>query len=206
VQRPRRLDYVGIKLFGDDGKPCGECRFIGLYTHTAYRANPGSIPMLRCKVVNVRARAGLAPGGHAAKQLENILDTYPRDELLQIDEQALFDQAMQHDYSAVIQWLETQCERAALDPEGIEDPDRIGRHVGEEIRRVDVLAADGLGGSAVVASQVEVMALPNFTESTPLARDERSPLVVLAVTTTKAIELAGASAVGPLSFVMHPGT
>jgi cytochrome P450 len=32
---------------------------------------------------------------------------------------ALFDQAMQHDYSAVIAWLETQCERAALDPEGI---------------------------------------------------------------------------------------
>jgi len=31
----------------------------------------------------------------------------------------LFDQAMQHDYSAVITWLETQCERAALDPEGI---------------------------------------------------------------------------------------
>jgi cytochrome P450 len=31
----------------------------------------------------------------------------------------LFDQAMQHDYSAVIQWLETQCERAALDPAGI---------------------------------------------------------------------------------------
>jgi cytochrome P450 len=31
----------------------------------------------------------------------------------------LFDQAMQHDYSAVIQWLETQCERSALDPEGI---------------------------------------------------------------------------------------
>jgi cytochrome P450 len=26
---------------------------------------------------------------------------------------------MQHDYSAVIEWLETQCERAALDPEGI---------------------------------------------------------------------------------------
>jgi len=31
----------------------------------------------------------------------------------------LFDQAMQYDYSAVIAWLETQCERAALDPEGI---------------------------------------------------------------------------------------
>ena len=31
----------------------------------------------------------------------------------------LFDQAMQHDYSAVIDWLETKCERSALDPEGI---------------------------------------------------------------------------------------
>jgi cytochrome P450 len=32
---------------------------------------------------------------------------------------ALFDQAMQHDFSAVVTWLETQCERGALDPEGI---------------------------------------------------------------------------------------
>jgi cytochrome P450 len=31
----------------------------------------------------------------------------------------LFDQAMQHDYSAVVVWLETQCERSALDPDGI---------------------------------------------------------------------------------------
>ena len=31
----------------------------------------------------------------------------------------LFDQAMQHDYSAVVEWLETQCERGALDPAGI---------------------------------------------------------------------------------------
>jgi cytochrome P450 len=31
----------------------------------------------------------------------------------------LFDEAMQHDYSAVIEWLETQCERDALDRDGI---------------------------------------------------------------------------------------
>ncbi len=30
----------------------------------------------------------------------------------------LFDQAMQHDFSAVVTWLETQCERGALDPKG----------------------------------------------------------------------------------------
>jgi len=31
----------------------------------------------------------------------------------------LFDQSMEYDYSAVIDWLETQCERSALDPDGI---------------------------------------------------------------------------------------
>ena len=31
----------------------------------------------------------------------------------------LFDQAMSHDFSAVVNWLETQCERSALDPAGI---------------------------------------------------------------------------------------
>jgi cytochrome P450 len=31
----------------------------------------------------------------------------------------LFDEAMQHDYSAVFAWLEQTCERDALDPEGI---------------------------------------------------------------------------------------
>ena len=94
VHRPGYLDYVGVKRYDANGEVCGEHRFIGLYTHTAYHASPGEIPMLRRKVANVRARAGLAPGGHAAKQLENILDTYPRDELLQVGEDALFDQAM----------------------------------------------------------------------------------------------------------------
>ena len=31
----------------------------------------------------------------------------------------LFNQAMQYDYTAVIEWLETKCERSALDPDGI---------------------------------------------------------------------------------------
>jgi glutamate dehydrogenase len=94
VHRPGYLDYVGVKRYDAKGEVCGEHRFIGLYTHTAYNASPETIPVLRRKVASVRQRAGLAPGGHAAKQLENILDTYPRDELLQIDEAVLFDQAM----------------------------------------------------------------------------------------------------------------
>src|SRR6266852_3504094 len=94
VHRPGYLDYVGIKRYDERGEVCGEHRFLGLYTHTAYHAAPGEIPMLRRKVANVQARAGVARGGHAWKALENILETYPRDELLQIPEQELLDTAL----------------------------------------------------------------------------------------------------------------
>ncbi len=45
----------------------------------------------------------------------------------------LFDQAMQYDYSAVIEWLETKCERSALDPEGIGETiyRRLGYRAGD---------------------------------------------------------------------------
>src|SRR5690606_18258059 len=49
------------------------------------------IPLLRHKVAAVMARANLPPGGHSAKALANILETYPRDELLQMSEEELFD-------------------------------------------------------------------------------------------------------------------
>ena len=50
--------------------------------------------MLRRKVANVQARAGLAPGGHAWKALEAIVETFPRDELFQISEDDFFDTAL----------------------------------------------------------------------------------------------------------------
>ncbi len=83
VHRPGYLDYVAVKRFGADGQVCGEDRFLGLFTSTAYSANPAEIPLLRRKVADVVARAHLAPGSHAAKSLVNILETYPRDELFQ---------------------------------------------------------------------------------------------------------------------------
>ena len=94
VHRPGYLDYVGIKRYDERGEVCGEHRFLGLYTHTAYHAAPRDIPMLRRKVANVQLRLGATRGGHAWKELENILETYPRDELLQIPEQELFDTAL----------------------------------------------------------------------------------------------------------------
>jgi glutamate dehydrogenase len=83
VHRPGYLDYVAVKRFDDAGNVIGEDRFLGLFTSTAYSANPADIPLLRRKVADVVARAGLGVGGHAGKALLNILATYPRDELFQ---------------------------------------------------------------------------------------------------------------------------
>ncbi len=94
VHRPGYLDYVGIKRYDAQGEVCGEHRFVGLYTHIVYGTNPVEIPLLRRKVESVMARAGFAAGGHAAKALEHVLETYPRDELFQIDEHELLTNAL----------------------------------------------------------------------------------------------------------------
>ena len=89
VHRPGYLDYVGVKRFDAAGNVCGEHRFLGLYTSTAYSASPADIPLLRRKTANVIDRAGVARGSHAGKALRNILATYPRDELFQTSEDDL---------------------------------------------------------------------------------------------------------------------
>ena len=94
VHRPGYLDYIAVKRFDASGKVCGEDRFLGLFTSTAYSANPTDIPLLRRKTANVVAASGVEPGGHAAKALRNILVNYPRDELFQIAEEDLLRIAM----------------------------------------------------------------------------------------------------------------
>jgi glutamate dehydrogenase len=89
VHRPGILDYIAVKRFDAAGAVSGEHRFLGLFTHTAYSASPADIPLLRHKTANVIRRADLPRGGHAEKNLINILDTYPRDELFQISEDEL---------------------------------------------------------------------------------------------------------------------
>ena len=93
VHRPGYLDSIGIKRYDERGEVCGEHRFLGLYTHTAYSASPSEIPLLRRKVANVVARGGFASAGHAAKALETILANYPRDELFMIGEDELWETA-----------------------------------------------------------------------------------------------------------------
>ncbi|MFX1766817.1 NAD-glutamate dehydrogenase [Paraburkholderia sp. A1RI-2L] len=94
VHRPGYLDYVGVKLVGQDGKVSGERRFVGLYTSTAYMVSSSEIPIVRRKCANIVRRAGFLPKGHLGKSLVTVLETWPRDELFQADEDDLFDVAM----------------------------------------------------------------------------------------------------------------
>jgi glutamate dehydrogenase len=90
VHRPSYMDYVGIKRFDSNGEVIGEWRFLGLYTTSAYDVDPRQAPVMGRKVARVLARAGFPPASHSRKALIDILQTYPRDELLQITEDELF--------------------------------------------------------------------------------------------------------------------
>ncbi len=94
VHRRAYMDYIGVKRYGDDGRPSGETRFVGLFTAEAYDRAASEVPLLRLKVSNALARAGKAPGSHNYKRLKNILENYPRDELFQITEDELLEIAL----------------------------------------------------------------------------------------------------------------
>ncbi|MEO1330653.1 MAG: NAD-glutamate dehydrogenase [Pseudomonadota bacterium] len=91
IHRTTHLDMVAVKRFDASGAVSGERRILGLFTSVAYARSPVNIPFLRRKVARAIARAGYAPQSHNANALENVLATFPRDELFQISEDDLFE-------------------------------------------------------------------------------------------------------------------
>ncbi|EAV42655.1 hypothetical protein SIAM614_26873 [Stappia aggregata IAM 12614] len=91
VHRRVHMDYIGAKLYDDDGNMNGELRIVGLFASTAYTEPTSTIPFLRRKVASVLARAGYGSESHSGRALRNVLEAFPRDELFQIDRDRLFD-------------------------------------------------------------------------------------------------------------------
>ncbi|MFD0296542.1 NAD-glutamate dehydrogenase [Streptomyces sp. NPDC127061] len=83
VHRPSYLDYVGVKKFDTDGNVIGERRFLGLFSSAAYTESVRRVPVIRRKVAEVLEGAGFSPNSHDGRDLLQILETYPRDELFQ---------------------------------------------------------------------------------------------------------------------------
>ncbi|MFC7486733.1 NAD-glutamate dehydrogenase [Knoellia sp. CPCC 206453] len=94
VHRPAYLDYVGVRTYSPDGQTLGEKRFLGLYASTAYTESVLRLPVVAEKVAAVLERSGLAADSHTGKDLVEVLETYPRDELIQASPEQLFETAM----------------------------------------------------------------------------------------------------------------
>ncbi|MEM6847793.1 MAG: NAD-glutamate dehydrogenase [Pseudomonadota bacterium] len=89
IQRRTYLDYVGVKLYDDDGNVAGELRIVGLFTSAAYTRSVLNLPVLRLKARKVIAELGFDPHTHSGAALLNVLETYPRDELYQVETEQL---------------------------------------------------------------------------------------------------------------------
>ncbi|MFQ3186407.1 MAG: glutamate dehydrogenase [Marinomonas primoryensis] len=90
VHRPVHLDYLGIKRFDKTGNVIGEWRFFGLYSSATYIARLQDIPLLRKKLDIIVQKADVDPNSHKGKNLKHILNSYPRDEMLQAPVEELF--------------------------------------------------------------------------------------------------------------------
>ena len=94
VHRPVYLDYIGVKVFDSSGKVVGERRFLGLFTSSAYVSSVLSVPLLRRKAEAVIGRAGFAPQSHSGKDLLQILEDLPREEMFQTTLPELYETAI----------------------------------------------------------------------------------------------------------------
>lgn len=84
VHRPTYLDFIGVHYRDAAGKVLGEHVFVGLYAMHVYHVSTSDIPVVRSKVAAVRAACGFAAGSFRDKLLINVLETYPREELIEI--------------------------------------------------------------------------------------------------------------------------
>ncbi|GAA2254764.1 NAD-glutamate dehydrogenase [Streptomyces ruber] len=83
VHRPSYLDYVGVKKFDAEGNVVGERRFLGLFSSAAYTESVRRVPVVRRKVEALLEISGFSSNSHDGRDLLQILETYPRDELFQ---------------------------------------------------------------------------------------------------------------------------
>ncbi len=90
VHRPGYMDYIMVRKLDSRGQIIGERRFVGLYTSTAYRRHPRDIPVVRTKIDKAFTLSKFDPVSHIGKAFLHVLETFPRDELLQIGQNELF--------------------------------------------------------------------------------------------------------------------
>ena len=83
VHRPAYLDSIAVRRFDRSGAVVGEHRLLGLFAPSAYTESVHRVPVVRQKARAVMERSGYPADSHSGRDLQQILETFPRDELFQ---------------------------------------------------------------------------------------------------------------------------
>ncbi|MGY2001422.1 NAD-glutamate dehydrogenase [Blastococcus sp. SYSU DS1024] len=176
VHRRAWLDLVSVTLPGDGDDERRQCRFVGLFPTSAYTTSVLDVPLVRRRVAEVIARSGVPADSHTGKELLDVLETYPRDELMQVGADELLPVAM-----AVLHLQERRQTRLFLrrDPTGrfwsalVYLPrDRYTTEVRLTMQR---LLLERLGGTSIeftARSTESVLARLHFVVRPPVGRQQ----------------------------------
>ena len=98
VHRTAYLDYVSVRKTAADGEVVGERRFLGLYTGRAHGSHVADTPVLRERVKEVLSELDFAPKSHSARDISQMIEALPRDELfaMSVSQLAAFASATLH--------------------------------------------------------------------------------------------------------------
>ncbi|MCW2580903.1 MAG: gdh, partial [Blastococcus sp.] len=94
VYRRSWLDLIAVTLPADQQGRARQYRFVGLFPSAAYTSSVLDVPLVRRRVTEVIARSGVPADSHTGKELLDVLETYPRDELLQVGADELLPVAL----------------------------------------------------------------------------------------------------------------
>ncbi|WP_157951494.1 NAD-glutamate dehydrogenase [Rhodococcus opacus] len=83
VRRDAPLDYVGIKIVNSDGVTVGEHRFLGLFENTLDTSDMRTIPVVNRTAGRTLTMLDRDPRSREGLELLDILQDYPRREILQ---------------------------------------------------------------------------------------------------------------------------
>ncbi|SEM05555.1 glutamate dehydrogenase [Blastococcus sp. DSM 46786] len=195
VHRRAWLDLVAVTLPHGAGVTRRR-RFVGLFPTTAYGTSVLDVPLVRRRVVEVVRRSGVPADSHTGKQLLDVLETYPRDELMQVGADELLPVAM-----AVLHLQERRQTRLFLrqDPTGRFWSALVylprDRYTTEVRTRMQQLLLKRLGGTSIeftARSTESVLARLHFVVRLPVSRQGATPLLDVDVEALQA-ELAAAA-------------
>jgi glutamate dehydrogenase len=89
VHRSALVDYILVKHLDEDGVYRRGAVIFGLYGTAIYFQSINSVPILRDKMNYALEESGFPISGYNAKKIKNIIESLPRDILIQIDEEDL---------------------------------------------------------------------------------------------------------------------